>query len=463
MSDTPPGGGGPNRTVFRPSPLQGANPGGAAPGGAPRMNPAPILGGGGTPMQGAVASPALPTTDDVPAAPAGIAPRNLMMAAASPFLALIASVRAGRARINLPQLHGRASEMIAAFEQAVRGAYSDEEVKRAKYALAATADDVALNLPGMENDAAEWARRSMVVRFFNENIGGDRFWRLLDEMIASPAQYPHLIELYHACMAAGFEGRYRVIDNGKREHHGVMQRAFQALQHPRALSNTELSPRWKGEPTPVGRLSFWTPMILAAAAAALLLLIIYIVLRVILAQTGGPAMTALKAINPDQPLRLSRVAPPPPAPPAGQQALRLKTFLAPEIAQHLVVVVEDPSTVRVRTTVGQLFKSGSDQLDAGREALFDRIGQAVETEQGPVKVEGYTDSVPVKGSVTFPDNQALSKARADTVAALVRKRVSDGSRVSAEGYGDASPIASNATTEGKTQNRRVEIVLQRKG
>ena len=80
-----------------------------------------------------------------------------------------------------------------------------------------------------------------------------------------------------------------------------------------------------------------------------------------------------------------------------------------------------------------------------------------------MKVEGYTDSDQIKGSVTFPDNQALSKARADTVAALVRKRVSDGSRVSSEGYGDASPIAPNTTTDGKSRNRRVEIVLQRKG
>lgn len=451
MSDTPPGGG-PNRTVFRPSPLAGLNQaGGAAP--APAAAPQAAA---------PVASPVLSAVDNVPAAPAGRAPRNLMATAASPFLALMASVRAGRARINLPQLHGRAGDMIAAFEQAVSGAYSDEEVRRAKYALAATADDVALNLPGQEADAAEWARRSMVVRFFNENIGGDRFWRLLDEMVASPAQYRDLIELYHACMAAGFEGRYRVLDNGRREHLGVMQRAYQALEHPKRLSNTELSPRWKGEPTPMGRLSFWTPLVLAAAAAAVVLLLAYILLRVILAQTGAPATSALKAIDPDQPLRLSRVAPPPPTPPAGQQAGRLKTFLAPEIAQRLVTVVEDPSTVRVRTTVGQLFKPGSDQLDAGREALFDRIGQAVETEQGPVRVEGYTDSDRIS-TVAFPDNTALSQARASTVAALLKRRVTDGGRVSAQGYGDGAAIASNATAAGKSQNRRVEVVLQRKG
>ncbi len=456
MSDTPPGG--PNRTVFRPSPLSGLSQGqgAAAPQGAPSPGASPLAAAAAPP------SPALPVNDDVPAAPAGVAPRNLMVAAASPLLALMGSVRAGRARINLPQLHGRVADMITAFEAQVRGAYSDEEVRRAKYALAATADDVALNLPGQENDAAEWARRSMVVRFFNENIGGDRFWRLLDEMIASPAQYRDLLELYHACLAAGFEGRYRVIENGRREHQGVMQRAYQALEHPRTLSNTELSPRWRGEPTAMGRLSFWTPLVLAAAAAAVLLLLIYIVLRVVLAQTGAPTVAALKAIDPDQPLRLSRVAPPPPAPPATAQSMRLKTFLAPEIAQHLVTVVEDPSTVRVRTTVGQLFKPGSDQLDAGRAQLFDRIGQAVETEPGPVRVEGYTDSDKIS-TVAFPDNTALSQARANTVAALLKSKLSNPGRVSAQGYGDGSPIAPNATAAGKSQNRRVEIVLQRGG
>ena len=467
MSDTPPPGG-PNRTVFRPSPLSGLNAGqnGGLGASAPQAG-APAQGSSVqnvSPLAAAASQPApvFSANDDVPAAPAGLAPRNLLTAAAAPFLALMASVRAGRARINLPQLHGRAAEMIAAFEAQIGGVYSDEEVRRAKYALAATADDVALNLPGQENDAAEWARRSMVVRFFKENIGGDRFWRLLDEMVASPAQYRSLIELYHACMAAGFEGRYRVIENGRREHQGVMQRAFQALEHPRGLSNTELSPRWRGEPTATGRLSFWTPLVLAAAGAGVALLLIYIGLRVVLAQTGGPTITALKAINPDQPLRLSRAAAPPPTPAPTQQSMRLKTFLAPEIAQHLVTVVEDASTVRVRTTVGQLFKPGSDQLDSGRAQLFDRIGQAVDTEAGPVRVEGYTDSDKIS-TVAFPDNTALSQARAETVASLVKKRLSKSDRITAQGYGDGSPIASNATAAGKSQNRRVEIVLQRGG
>src|SRR5262249_28392386 len=121
---------------------------------------------------------------------------------------------------------------------------------------------------------------------------------------ASPAQYRDLLELYHACLAAGFEGRYRVMADGKREHLGQMQRVFVALEHPRALSMTELSPQWQGQPTPAAKMGLWGPIALAAAVAAVVLTVVYILLRVILAGTGGPAATALAHVNPDQPLRL---------------------------------------------------------------------------------------------------------------------------------------------------------------
>jgi len=131
------GSGGPNRTVFRPSPLQGAKAGGEA---SPQQPQAAA-------PQPAAAPVRPKPTDDVPKAPAGKAPRNLMMAEATPFLALISSVRAGRAAIDLPGLHGKVVEAITRFEQGLTGRYTDEEIRRAKYALATTADDVALNLP----------------------------------------------------------------------------------------------------------------------------------------------------------------------------------------------------------------------------------------------------------------------------------------------------------------------------
>jgi type VI secretion system protein ImpK len=162
---------------------------------------------------------------------------------------------------------------------------------------------------------------------------------------------------------------------------------------------------------------------------------------------------------PDTPLGLSRAAAVMPMGDSAQLG-RLKKFLEPEIREHLVKVLEDGQTVRVRTTVGQLFKSADDQLEPGREALFDRIGKAIETERGPVTVEGHADSDRVS-SLRFPDNMALSEARAGTVAGILRRNLSNPERVSTKGFGDSHPIASNATAAGKSQNRRVEVVLQR--
>jgi type VI secretion system protein ImpK len=439
-----------DRTIFQPSPLQemrerqaasAAGPSGGAFSALPRPAPAP-------------------RDDDIPAPAATGRGRNPMMAAAAPLLALIAAVRSGRARIALPELHQRATRAASRFDEAlVADGYDAETRRRARYAVYATVDDIAQNLPGAAIDGAEWARRSLVVRGFGENIGGDRFWLLLTEMLARPAEHAELIELYHACLAAGFEGRHRVSHDGRNRLREIMTGAYAALPHVRALSDTEISPAWRGSPTPVGRMGLWAPLVLALAIAAGVLLVIVLGLRLVLIETGRPSMHALATINPDQPLRLSRQATPPTLPISPQQS-RLSGFLAAEIAQKLVVVEQDPTSLRVRTTVGQLFKSGSDALEPGRRPLFERIAAAVQREQGPVRVEGHADGDPVS-SLTFPDNVALSKARAETVAAILRAGLHDPTRVSAEGFGSSRPIASNATAEGKALNRRVEVVIPR--
>jgi type VI secretion system protein ImpK len=278
-------------------------------------------------------------------------------------------------------------------------------------------------------------------------------------MLARPAQFADLIELYHACLAAGFEGRYRVSPDGKRQLHEIMASCYAALDHVRALSQTELTPRWRGHPTPATRVGFWAILALAGAIALGVLLVAFILFRVMLMQTGQPSLAALKAINPDQPLRMSRLAAPPPAQ-TSTQLQRIQGFLAPEIAQHLVTVEQDSQSIRVRTTIGTLFKSGSDKLEPNAGQLFARIGAAVEAERGPVRVEGHADTDRLT-SITFPDNFALSKARADAAAGVVRDQLTDKTRVSTEGFGDSQPIASNATAAGKALNRRVEIVIPR--
>jgi type IV/VI secretion system ImpK/VasF family protein len=432
----------PNRTViFRASPLQEMKD-------KPPPQAASSIG---------TAATLAAETDDIPSPPSG-RPRNRLLFAAESLLSLLASVRAARAKIELPRLHKLVGEAIEAYRVAVTPHYSEETVRSAVYALCATADDVAQNLPGQQSDAAEWARRSMVVRYFGETVSGDRFWMLLDTMTAQPPQYRELLELCHACMACGFEGRYRV-SGGAAKHFEQMQRTYKLLEHPRQLSATELSPRWRGLATDMASASFWTPLLVGAGVAALVLTLIYIGLRVSLYQSSVPTVAALQAIDTQPPLKLGRAAPQL-APVATGQVVRIRQFLAPEIAAKLVDVIEDASTIRVRATAPLLFDSGRADLRKEHYDLFGRIAAALDTEPGPVQVQGYTDSEHM-ASVLFPDNLTLSQARADNVAKMIRGTIKDPSRVTSQGFGETHPLVANDTPEGRARNRRVEVVIQR--
>ena len=430
----------PNRTVFRPSPLQGAKA-------AQRPAEAELV--SRDRWSGELGTNAAATN----------AVHNRMLAHSRNLLALLMAIRTGRVAVDLPHLHKTALAAITDFREKLRPHYNDDKILRAAYALCATTDDIAQNLPG-NPESAEWARRALTVHFFKEVGGGDRFWDLLEQMIQNPRDYQDILELYHASMAAGFEGRYRVRPNGKTEHKEIMQRAFAALEHPRQLSQTELTPHWRGVQTEVARLGFWTPLTLTLAATAGVLLVIYIGLRLLLAQQSGDILAGLTSINPDESLRLARTAPPVPAPAPSTQLQRIRTFLAPEIERKLVEVFEDASATRIRTLLAELFASGSAEVTAGTIPLYTRIAAALDKEKGAISVEGHTDSAQIS-TLAYPDNMALSRARAAAIATLIRGNLSGGNRITARGFGDAQPIASNRTPEGRARNRRVEITLER--
>lgn len=481
-----------NRTVFRPSPLAGMR------GGTPAQ-PAPTAqspaGGGGwgapPPMAQSPVPPQAPPSgfgappvgfeepppsfaapqpmmsggrrlndDDIPVPSRPRDTGSPLVIEAGRVLALAASVRSGRARIALPDFHREAMEAVAAYDRAIAPLYPEETRMRARYAICATIDDIAQNLPGVGGDGAEWARRSLVVSFFRENIGGDRFWQLVDDLLARPGQNAELIELYADCLAAGFEGRFRVMPDGKARLQQILTSLYGALEHPRSLSQVEIAPMWRGADAPLRKISPWSKVALAAAVALAVLLAIYIVLRLLLMTAGSDSLKSAKALMPQENLRLSRMGAAPPPAVESDQLIRMRKFLEPEVRQNLVVVEEDGSTVRVRTTVGQLFQSGSDQLEPGRADLFERIGRAVEAEPGQVTVEGHSDSDQISG-LAFPDNTALSQARAQAVAGILGSVLTNPGRISVQGFGDSRPIADNGSAEGKALNRRVEIIIPR--
>jgi outer membrane protein OmpA-like peptidoglycan-associated protein len=102
-----------------------------------------------------------------------------------------------------------------------------------------------------------------------------------------------------------------------------------------------------------------------------------------------------------------------------------------------------------------LFDTGRAQLKPGAERKIEQLVQFLnEHPDRRVQVEGFTDSV---GSDTY--NEELSRRRADSVKGALMERGVDPSRIRAEGYGKAYPVAGNSDAGGRQLNRRVEVVI----
>lgn len=109
-----------------------------------------------------------------------------------------------------------------------------------------------------------------------------------------------------------------------------------------------------------------------------------------------------------------------------------------------------------------LFDTGSDIISAAGTEVLDHLIGPISMVDNRVSVEGHTDNTPIHGGGRFPTNWELSTARATSVARHIEQRGVSSPRLSAVGYGEYSPTASNDTDEGRTANRRVEIVVHAK-
>jgi type VI secretion system protein ImpK len=304
--------------------------------------------------------------------------------------------------------------------------------------------------------------KSMVGTFHNETWGGDRFFDLLAQLKKDAAVNLDLIELLYYCLTLGFEGKYRVLPRGASELTVLREDVFRTIRNLRGEFERTLSPHWEGAKAAHRGLGSFVPTWVVVVASVGLLALCYTVFVYLLNARSDIAYEDLNQLPPVNPVGLARAAPAPPLPPppAADQTQRLRKFLEPEINQHLVTVVEDAQTIRVRIAGKGMFAPSSASVEPNFLNLLQRIGEAVNTEPGPVKIEGYTDNIPIR-SVKFPSNWHLSVARAEAVKQIMSQKVKDPSRLSAEGKADNNPIAPNTTPEGREQNRRVEAVLEK--
>ena len=290
------------------------------------------------------------------------------------------------------------------------------------------------------------------MQFHNESWGGEKVFQLMSKLAENVEANRSLLELLYVVLGLGFQGRYRVIENGEAQLDSVRQRLAQMLGQGRSSERT-LSPRWQGVAVRGQRLVDGVPLWLIASAILVLLAIIYAGFRWSLANSADGLFDKLAQLDAK---KVQLAAPPPPPPPPAPKP-RLTGLLAPQIKAGQVEVQDlvDRSTVIIKGD--GFFEPGSAVVASAFRPLLPSIGQALATLKGNVLVSGHTDNQPIR-TARFPSNWHLSKERAEAVRSELVRQVGP-ERVRAEGLADAQPIADNATPAGRARNRRVEVTL----
>jgi len=142
-----------------------------------------------------------------------------------------------------------------------------------------------------------------------------------------------------------------------------------------------------------------------------------------------------------------------------QLQAELETTLAAEIKRKEIAMRREPDGLVISLREVGFFESGEAQMKSGSQAAFDRIASMLRQRECRLRIEGHTDNIPIHNA-QFSSNWELSTARATEIVRLLIVR--DGysaNRLSAAGYAEYHPIASNAAAEGRSMNRRIDIVV----
>jgi chemotaxis protein MotB len=134
-----------------------------------------------------------------------------------------------------------------------------------------------------------------------------------------------------------------------------------------------------------------------------------------------------------------------------------------EIKKGKITITQLKGKLKVNMVDEILFDSGRATIKAQGIKVLERVGKVLlNVKDQAIRIEGHTDNVPIGPELAtrYPTNWELSVARAIAVARYLQEKVGvDPRLISAAGHGEYQPIASNETEQGRTRNRRIEIVL----
>jgi chemotaxis protein MotB len=129
--------------------------------------------------------------------------------------------------------------------------------------------------------------------------------------------------------------------------------------------------------------------------------------------------------------------------------------------QAQIVLLEGELKVTMLDKV--LFSEGGFKLNSASKSILSKLIPTLSgLQQTKIIVDGYTDNVPIGSGLKregISTNLELSSKRADVVVEFLINQGVNQNLISAQGFGESNPVSSNDTSDGRSQNRRIEVTL----
>ena len=146
---------------------------------------------------------------------------------------------------------------------------------------------------------------------------------------------------------------------------------------------------------------------------------------------------------------------------------QLNQTMSSEISAKEMHIERLQNAIKVTVNDELLFPSGDWDMPApAQQTIAKMVPILAPMQQTRIVVNGYTDNVPIGPGLKrkgIDTNVELSQKRAENVMQFMVAKGVNPTMISAQGFGDADPVASNDTEEGRAQNRRVELTLAGSG
>jgi type VI secretion system protein ImpK len=248
----------------------------------------------------------------------------------------------------------------------------------------------------------------------------------------------------------------------------------------RAIRNPEaeaapLSPHWRGVVAPDEKPRFAVPLWTIGLAAVAVITALYVGLGIQLSNKATQLYALARLLPPPERAEIFRPVRTNTEPAAPQ--IEIKPVVIELVPPCLAKAPADTAAAltgkddvsfaafTLRGSDPEVFRSAKADINAVYGPLVSALADCIKENIdviGKVTIIGHTDSVPVQASNPFASNQGLSEARAKTIADLLTAAGVPPDLLASEGRADSEPVGDNKTKQGRAENRRIEIKIEKK-